>query len=180
MSSTVRTLLLLVALWPVLGAAQRYVSFEPEKLTLDDGPAAAATILLRTSEGNTIALPWVADQTGFEAVKISPDHQRVGWITLKHNICCSDPIGLIIFAGGKIERVIDGCITNWRFGDAGPVVTYWTEPCHNATSAQFFMIDTSSNFVIAQYLFDYLSADSDFQLPGDTPQWVQDLYVLDD
>ncbi len=170
-------LLVVVLLSPVLASGQRYVGWEPESLTLDDGPPQVATITLLKADGQTVALPWLDEQTGFSALRASPDGKRMAWIALKHNVCCSDPVGMVVFTADKIERVIDGCISNWMFGSAGPVITYWTEPCHNATAAQFIMMDTVTGQWVAEYHFEYQALnDTDGKLPADAPSWVSDLY----
>lgn len=172
-----RRLLAVALLSPLLATGQEYVAFAPQALALDEGPPAFATITLSKSDGRTVALPWVDEQTGFRDLRISPDGKRVGWVTLKHNICCSDPIGMVVFADDGIERVIDGCISNWRFGTAGSVITFWTEPCHNASTAQFIMMDTATGQWIAEYHFDYqVLDDTDGKLPADAPGWVHELY----
>ena len=173
-------LVFLLCLWSLPGVAQEYVGVEPEGFTLDLGPVQSTDLTLRKSDGQVIAAPWLDEQLGFESVQISPDHRRVGWIVLKKNVCCADPVGLVIFTGDRIERVLDQCITRWMFGSAGSVITYWTEPCHNASAAQFIMMDTATGQWIAHYEFDYqILNDTDGELPADAPDWVRKLYGHD-
>jgi hypothetical protein len=118
----------------------------------DDG-----TRVIRRTDGSSIPLPTFRNQVRVEAAMVSDDGKRVGWLVDMPNCCTSYevPMLLVIFANGKIERIIEEgqCIFDWAFVRKGSAVSYYTEVLHGSDFKSFFLRDVRNGALLGTYTY---------------------------
>lgn len=167
---------------PLSGGARTplYAGVEDTAFDSDDGDPGSVSPTLIKVGGKKITAPAVEEETGYQDVQFSADRKRAGWIVRKKLFCCSAPLGIVIFKGDRIERVIDEtCLRGWMFRDGGSRIAYEAEPCHLSSGPFFVLLDVATGKRLDHYSIDFIRDDVEWDrvtLPHDAPAWVSDFF----
>jgi len=142
--------------------------------------------VVRRTDGSTLELPSLRNQVEIDALRISPDGQRIGWLVNEPNCCTSYPIPLhlVIFKAGKIEQVFDDeqCIFDWTFARNGKAVAYRMGALHGSDYQTFRLRSLSTGKPLATYFypdsFDGGNAEAEAKRASAVaaaPRWVTDV-----
>lgn len=135
-------------------AAQRAGALAPGRGETYRSAAVAADgrLAITTTEGRTIVVPKVEDQSGYSEPRVSPDRRAVGAQAVYPNCCTSYdiPLELVVYADRRAHRFTgDGlAIFRWRFADGGSRVAYGQEPVHFGCSVHYQLRDVRSERLI--------------------------------
>lgn len=137
---------------------------------------------IRRTDGSDVPLPTLRNQVDIDAIRLSSDHRRVGWLVEVPNCCTSYPVPrhLVIFKAGKIERVLDDdlCIFDWTFTKAGNVVAYRKGVLHGTDSETFVLRSVETGRKLSEYIYpDSFRYGEEQRAAAEAaaPRWVRDV-----
>jgi hypothetical protein len=139
--------LLIVALWAAIAAAQ--------SVMITRGYAdGAGAVHVATANGQDMVVPREKGQTGAEEIKITNDHQTLGWLVVYPN---PDPNRsweklygkLVLWRDGKVMRRFstEQVFWSWGFWQDGKQVAFHTGPLHG--SGRFELHDVATGRLVA-------------------------------
>jgi len=156
--------LLLVALCAAIAAAQSVKIAR----AYADGSGALHVV---TANGQDIAVPKEKAQTGAEEIKITDDHQTLGWLVVYPN---PDPNRsweklygkLVLWRDGKVMRrySTEQVFWSWDFWQDGKQVRFHTGPLHGAGRFELHDLETGR-----------LVAAVDEEATQTLPDWAESL-----
>jgi hypothetical protein len=156
--------LLIVALWAALAAAQAVII---TRAYADS----SGTLHVVTPSGQDIALTKEKGQTGAEEIKITDDHQTLGWLVVYPN---PDPDRswerlygkLVLWRDGKVLRRFstEQVFWSWDFWQDGKQVRFHTGPLHGAGRFELHDLETGR-----------LVAAVDEEVTQTLPDWAESL-----
>ncbi|HEV3375472.1 MAG TPA: hypothetical protein VG051_07180 [Candidatus Acidoferrum sp.] len=153
-----------MALWTTLAAAQAVTITR----AYADGSGGLHVV---TANGKDITVPKEKGQTGAEEIKITNDHQTLGWLVVYPN---PDPNRsweklygkLVLWRDGKVLRRFstEQVFWSWGFWQDGKQVAFHTGPLHGFGRSELH--DLTTGFLVAAF------NDDD---TGTEPDWAQSL-----
>jgi hypothetical protein len=156
--------ILVAALWAAIAAAQSVMIAR----AYVDGSGA---VHVATANGQDVAVPKEKGQTGAEEIKITNDHQTLGWLVVYPN---PDPNRsweklygkLALWRDGKVVRRFstEQVFWSWGFWQDGKQVAFHTGPLHGAGRFELHDLETGR-----------LVAAIDEDVTGTLPDWAQSL-----
>jgi hypothetical protein len=154
----------IVALWAAVAATQSVMITR----AYVDGSGA---VHVATANGQDVAVPKEKGQTGAEEIKITNDHQTLGWLVVYPN---PDPDRswekldgkLVLWRDGKVMRRFstEQVFWSWGFWQDGKQVAFHTGPLHG--SGRFELHDVETGRLVAAI---------DDNVTGTPPDWAQSL-----
>jgi hypothetical protein len=155
--------LLIVAPWAALAAAQAVIITR----AYADG---SGTLHVVIASGQDIAVTKERGQTGAEEIKITDDHQTLGWLVAYPNPD-PNPWGklygkLVLWRGGKVLRRFstEQVFWSWDFWQGGKQVRFHTGPLHGAGRFELHDLETGR-----------LVAAVDEEVTQTLPDWAESL-----
>lgn len=128
-------------------------------------------------DGQRVAAPVLADQTGFAAPQVSPDGRYVGWLALYPNCCTSYdiPLMLVVVDADRRIRRFEGsgqAIFAWCFTPGSAAVAYMQTVLHGSNHAHFAWHSLRDGRRLARYDYPDEPADNAAARKA-APPWVQ-------
>jgi hypothetical protein len=155
----------IVVFWTAISAGQSMMMIAR---TYVDGSGA---VHVATANGQDLAVPKEKGQTGAEEIKITNDHQTVGWLVEYPNPDADRSWEklygkLVLWRNGKVLRRFSTEVVFWSWGfwQDGKQVAFHTGPLHGAGRSELHDVETGR--LIAAF------NDED---TGTEPDWAQSL-----